>query len=47
LLTIYIGRSLEEINEIFEDPHPVKASLRKRNVVIDQTDGRVVAVEPM
>jgi len=39
------GRSLEEINEIFEDPHPVKASLRKRNVVVDTKEGVVVAVE--
>lgn len=39
------GRSLEEINEIFADPHPVKASLRKKKVVVDQHDGAVVAVE--
>jgi len=37
------GRSLEEINEIFEDPHPVRASLRKRNVVFDKEDGHVVS----
>jgi len=36
---------LEEINEIFEDPHPVKASLRKRNVVVDKKGGVVVAVQ--
>ena len=28
------GRSLEEIDEIFADPHPVKRSLKKREVVI-------------
>jgi len=28
------GRTLEEIDEIFADPHPVKASLKKREVVI-------------
>jgi len=28
------GRSLEEIDEIFADPHPVKASLRKQKVVV-------------
>ncbi|KAK3671457.1 hypothetical protein LTR78_008735 [Recurvomyces mirabilis] len=28
------GRSLEEIDEIFADPHPVKASLRKQEVVV-------------
>lgn len=28
------GRSLEEIDEIFNDPHPVKASLKKQEVVV-------------
>ena len=28
------GRSLEEIDEIFADPHPVRASLRKQKVVV-------------
>lgn len=28
------GRSLEEIDEIFADPHPVKASLRKQEVIV-------------
>ncbi|EXJ54382.1 hypothetical protein A1O7_09721 [Cladophialophora yegresii CBS 114405] len=28
------GRSLEEIDDIFADPHPVKASLRKQKVVV-------------
>lgn len=28
------GRSLEEIDEIFADPNPVKKSLQKREVVI-------------
>jgi len=39
------GRSLEEINDIFADPHPVKASLRRRNNVVDEKEGTVVAVE--
>lgn len=30
LLTILQGRTLEEINEIFKDPKPVKKSLEKR-----------------
>jgi hypothetical protein len=28
------GRSLEEIDEIFADPHPVKASLKKQEVFV-------------
>ncbi|KDQ50464.1 hypothetical protein JAAARDRAFT_141972 [Jaapia argillacea MUCL 33604] len=32
------GRSLEEIDEIFDDPHPVRASLRKRGVVVDKEE---------
>ncbi|KAJ7209034.1 general substrate transporter [Mycena rebaudengoi] len=28
------GRTLEELNEIFEDPNPVKASIRKRKVAL-------------
>ena len=41
------GRSLEEINDIFADPHPVKASLRRRNNVVDEKQGTVVAVETL
>ncbi|KAJ7236673.1 hypothetical protein C8J57DRAFT_1569367 [Mycena rebaudengoi] len=28
------GRTLEELNEIFEDPNPVRASIRKRKVAL-------------
>jgi len=28
------GRSLEEIDDVFADPHPVKASLRRQKVVV-------------
>ncbi|KAJ7682444.1 general substrate transporter [Mycena polygramma] len=39
------GRTLEELNEIFEDPHPVRASLRKRKVaVVKEEDGAVQAI---
>lgn len=34
LLILKQGRSLEEIDEIFADPHPVKASLKKQEVVV-------------
>ena len=34
IMTFLQGRSLEEIDEIFADPHPVKASLRKQKVVV-------------
>ncbi|MCJ1433926.1 hypothetical protein MMC27_003291 [Xylographa pallens] len=30
------GRSLEEIDEIFNDPHPVKASRRKQKVIVQE-----------
>ncbi|KAL8292160.1 hypothetical protein RQP46_001626 [Phenoliferia psychrophenolica] len=30
------GRTLEELSEIFEDPHPVAASLRSRRVVVTE-----------
>ena len=30
------GRSLEEIDEIFADPHPVKASLKKQKVLVSK-----------
>jgi hypothetical protein len=33
------GRTLEEIDEIFADPHPVKRSLKKRDVVISVLAG--------
>ncbi|KAJ7855853.1 general substrate transporter [Mycena leptocephala] len=36
------GRTLEELNEIFEDPHPVRASLRKRKVAVINKEGREV-----
>lgn len=39
------GRTLEELNEIFEDPHPVRASLRKRRVAVVEDGGVVQAVE--
>ncbi|KAJ6583773.1 general substrate transporter [Mycena sp. CBHHK59/15] len=36
------GRTLEELNEIFEDPHPVRESLHKRKVaVVDGNSGAV------
>jgi len=38
------GRTLEELNEIFEDPHPVKASLRKRKVAVVEDDGGIQAI---
>jgi hypothetical protein len=31
---VWQGRSLEEIDEIFADAHPVKASLRKQKVIV-------------
>jgi predicted neutral ceramidase superfamily lipid hydrolase len=31
-----MGRTLEEIDEIFEDRYPVKRSLRKREVVVEK-----------
>jgi hypothetical protein len=40
IVTIYFtfvetkGRTLEEIDEIFSDPHPVRRSLQKREVVV-------------
>jgi len=40
IVTIYFtfvetkGRALEEIDEIFADPHPVRRSLQKREVVV-------------
>jgi hypothetical protein len=33
------GRSIEEIEEIFNDPHPVKMSLQKHEVVIKAGEG--------
>lgn len=42
------GRTLEELNEIFDDPHPVKASISKKKVAVVQKEGQVqmVAVQP-
>jgi hypothetical protein len=40
IVTIYFtfvetkGRTLEEIDEIFADPHPVRKSLQKREVIV-------------
>jgi hypothetical protein len=40
IVTIYFtfvetkGRTLEEIDEIFADPHPVRRSLQKREVIV-------------
>jgi hypothetical protein len=31
------GRTLEEIDEIFADPHPVRKSLQKREVIVGGT----------
>ena len=33
------GRSIEEIEEIFNDPRPVKRSLQKNEVVIKMGEG--------
>ena len=33
------GRSIEEIEEIFNDPHPVKRSLQKHEVVVKAGEG--------
>jgi hypothetical protein len=33
------GRSIEEIEEIFNDPHPVKKSLQKHEVVVKAGEG--------
>jgi hypothetical protein len=46
VVTIYFtfvetkGRSLEEIDEIYTDPYPVKRSLQKRQVVIGLEKGQ-------
>lgn len=43
------GRTLEELNEIFEDPHPVRASLAKHTVaLVKEKEGnlKVVEVDP-
>jgi hypothetical protein len=43
VVTIYFtfvetkGRTLEEIDEIFADPHPVRKSLQKREVIVGGT----------
>jgi hypothetical protein len=33
------GRSIEEIEDIFNDPHPVKKSLQKHEVVVRSGEG--------
>ena len=33
------GRSIEEIEEIFNDPHPVKRSLQRHQVVVKSGEG--------
>jgi len=33
------GRSIEEIEEIFNDAHPVKRSLQKHKVVVKANEG--------
>ncbi|KAF5358983.1 hypothetical protein D9758_004837 [Tetrapyrgos nigripes] len=38
------GRTLEELDEIFEDPNPVKASLRKQKVALVEKGGKVDVV---
>ena len=43
------GRSLEELDYIFADPHPVKASLMMQRIALQETkeDGvNVVQIEP-
>ncbi|KAJ7167524.1 major facilitator superfamily domain-containing protein [Mycena filopes] len=38
------GRTLEELDEIFQDPHPVRASLRKRKVAVVEGSEAVQAI---
>jgi hypothetical protein len=33
------GRSIEEIEEIFNDPHPVKRSMQKHELVMKAGEG--------
>ncbi|KAF8663434.1 hypothetical protein AX16_001004 [Volvariella volvacea WC 439] len=40
------GRTLEELDEIFRDPHPVKASTRKHQVAVVEKHGGTVVVTP-
>jgi hypothetical protein len=40
--TYFVLIQLEELDEIFNDPHPVKASLQKRKVAITAQGGMVV-----
>jgi len=41
------GRTLEELDEIFADPHPVRASIRKQKVaVVEKTDGTLMVTIP-
>ena len=43
ILVIYLtfvetrGRSLEEMDRIFDDPHPVRKSLQKQEIVVKET----------
>jgi len=37
------GRSLEELEEIFADPHPVKRSLEKHKIIV--VEGKGVKLE--
>ncbi|KAL1659722.1 hypothetical protein GGF50DRAFT_107191 [Schizophyllum commune] len=39
------GRTLEELDEIFTDPHPVRASIRKRKVAVVEGNGEKQVVE--
>ncbi|TFK64050.1 general substrate transporter [Pluteus cervinus] len=39
------GRTLEELDEIFRDPHPVKASMAKKKVAIVEKAGGAALVE--
>lgn len=40
------GRSLEEMEEIFSDPHPVKRSLEKHKIVLAIGEGVKVDTDP-
>ena len=35
------GRSLEEMDRIFEDPHPVKKSLEREEIMMEAAPGRI------
>jgi len=40
------GKTLEEMSDIFEAPNPVKASLRKRTVLVNERRGSVEVISP-